>query len=70
MVKKDRNHKPAPGSWRGNRNPRTKITENDVRAMRREYAEGMSLRALSRKYGIAHTAIASVLKRRTWAWVP
>jgi DNA invertase Pin-like site-specific DNA recombinase len=70
MLKKQRNHRPSKGSWQGNRNPRAKITEDDVRAMRREYVEGLSLRVLARKYGIAHTAIASVLKRRSWAWVP
>lgn len=69
MLKKGRRRPRSIGQWIGSRNVRAKLTENDVRAIRSEYAAGSSLRKLSAKFGIAHTAIASVLHRRTWAHV-
>lgn len=69
MVAKGRNHVPPAGSWIGTRNVRAKLTPDAVRAIRADYAAGASLRKLSERFGVAHTAIASVLKRRTWAHV-
>lgn len=55
---------------RGEDSPFSKLTEDNVREMRREYAEGgISQRGLSEKYGIAVSQVNAIIKRRKWAHV-
>lgn len=61
-VRKNRH---AHGSRHGN----SKITEDDVRIMRRAHAEGTRRCDLARQYGMAAGTIAMILKRRTWKHV-
>lgn len=69
MQRKGRSYTSPKGWWTGERNVRAKITADDVRAIRREYCDGLSLRVLGRKYGIAHTAVHSILTRKNWSHV-
>jgi len=43
-----------------------KLTEEDVRAIRREYAAGTLQRVLARKYCVSRENISLIVNRRTW----
>ena len=45
----------------------TKLTEHDVRAIRRMYAGGVNRAAIAEKYGIGKTTVSSITLRKTWA---
>jgi Mor family transcriptional regulator len=51
--------------------PTAKLTEDQVKEIRNEYAGGKSggYRPLARKYGMGMTAIASIITRKTWIHV-
>jgi len=56
---------------RGELNGLAKLTQEQVRAMRAEYAAGgISQPALARRYGIAHGTLEAILHRRSWKHVP
>lgn len=46
-----------------------KLTTEQVRAIRAAHAAGVSLRALSREYGVSRPAIKAVVTRASWAHV-
>jgi len=50
-------------------NHKSKITENDVREIRRRRANGESGPALAREYGIAHTNIYLIAAGKSWRHV-
>ena len=54
------------GAPRGTRNGSAKLTEADVRAIRRERQEGASLVALGLRYGVNHTTISGIARGRLW----
>lgn len=55
---------------RGEAHGRTRLTEDDVRTIRRRYAAGgVSLPALGREYGMAFSAIGRIVNRKTWQHV-
>jgi hypothetical protein len=43
-----------------------KLTEDDVRHIRRLYADGAFIRALGRQFGVTARNISQVVKRQTW----
>jgi len=47
-----------------------KLTPDDVLEIRKRSAQGESFRALGREYGVTHTAISHLVKRKTWKHVP
>lgn len=51
---------------RGEQSHLAKLTGDAVRSIRRQYADGNSLRALGRLYGVSDETISHVVKRRTW----
>ena len=54
----------------GTENAAAKLNDNDIREIRREYsAKSTSLRILARKYGVAHTQISNIVRRKTWVHV-
>lgn len=53
-------HNPAPA----------KLTEDDVRSIRRRHANGEKVAHIARDLGVAHGTIKAVVDRRTWAHVP
>lgn len=58
-------------SMRGTRNVHHKLVEEEVYDIRRRYDAGSeSLSALGRAYGVSHTAIRYIGRRKTWYWLP
>jgi hypothetical protein len=59
--------------WRvskGEANGQSKLTEKEVIEIRRFYAQGgVSYRDLAKIYGVAHSQIACIVKRQTWAYL-
>jgi hypothetical protein len=56
---------------RGEDNPRSRFTTDDIVSMRKMYQSGeFSLRAVARHFGTDHKNVSSILKGRTWAHVP
>lgn len=50
----------------GERNPRAKLTEDDVRAIRRAAADGVSQYVLARQYGVGQSAVSRIVLRKSW----
>lgn len=60
-------------SQRGTRHVLAKLTEEQVREIRRTYTPGHPVyggTALAKKFGVYKTLITKVVKRRAWAWLP
>lgn len=56
-------------SPQGSRNHAAKITEDDVRTMRRLYAEGVPQHALGRQFGISQPMVGNIVRRENWTHV-
>lgn len=56
-------------SRRGERNPRAKLTESDVRLIRALGDHGLTQRAIAAKFDVSKRAIEAVLTGRTWRHV-
>lgn len=55
---------------RGEQNPIAKLTEDDVRAIRSEYARGgISQQAIADRYGVSQPVISSIIRREWWRHV-
>ena len=54
---------------RGEQRPWSKLTEEQVRAIRREHAAGASGYGLAKKYGVAAPTITAIVRRKKWAHV-
>lgn len=50
-------------------NGSTKLTDQDVRDIRRLHKEGVAIRELARRYSIARFAVFQVVRRLTWQHV-
>lgn len=48
----------------------TKLTQEQVREIRRLAIEGASLRELGRKFGVHRTSVRSIVRGESWAWLP
>lgn len=60
----------SPGRLpRGERHHKAKVTERDVRDIRKEYGKGVSQRRLGREYGLAHCSIGSIVRGEFWKHV-
>jgi len=53
---------------RGEKNPRAKLTESDVRLIRQLHPD-LSYRVLAEKFEVSKRAIESIVKRKTWRHV-
>lgn len=51
------------------RTTRAKVTELEVRRMRREAEAGTSARDLARRFGLSTETVRRILRWETWAWV-
>ena len=49
--------------------PRARLTEDDVRAIRRRWAAGETQVALGREYGVTNHAIWRIVHHLNWTWV-
>ncbi len=54
---------------RGEGNGRSRLTEADVRDIRRRHAAGESLRSIGKAYNYAYTNISAICRRKSWAHV-
>ena len=55
------------GSCTGENNPNVKLMESEVRMIRRlRDDEGMTLRALAKRYGVTKTMFGAIIKRKNW----
>ncbi len=63
-------HKHPERILRGEQNGSAKLSEQDVREIRRRYAAGdITLLALAHEYGVSEAAIWRIVHRKTWAHV-
>jgi predicted XRE-type DNA-binding protein len=47
-----------------------KLTEDQVREIRRLYAEGkMSQQQIANHYGVTQFTISSIVRRKSWSWL-
>jgi hypothetical protein len=59
-----------PENRRGERNGRSKLTEDEVRAIRACYrAGGVTMRALGARYGVSKTVVQHIMSGRLWSHV-
>jgi hypothetical protein len=54
---------------RGEQYPQSKLTADIVRTIRYEHAQGAGIRALGRRFNVAHNTIGAVVHRRAWTHV-
>jgi hypothetical protein len=54
---------------RGEKNPKARVTEADVKDIRRRRAEGARVRDLARQYDLSERAVYLILHRETWRHV-
>jgi len=59
----------TPGAFAGTKNPRAKLTDEDVRYIRHMSDEGASRIELARKFGITGPAVRMIVTRTTWRHV-
>lgn len=67
MVEKGRARHSGP---RGEANSSAKLTEDSVRAIRRERADGAKLLTLARRFNVSIHVISAVARRKLWKHVP
>lgn len=53
----------------GTRNGRAKLTENDVREIRRLADAGVFQREIGRRFGVSHALVSFIVQRRQWRHV-
>lgn len=63
---RDRNSKGRQAIFRGESHSSSKLTDNDVRAIRSERSMGASLVVLSQKYGVTIQNISQIYLRKSW----
>lgn len=60
----------GPTNHQGSSNPRAKLTEADVVAIRAASAAGEKHRHIAARYGVTDVTIAHVVHRKTWGHIP
>ena len=53
----------------GNRNPRTKLTPSDVRAIRARLASGDTQSSIGADYHVTQGAVGMIARGATWSWL-
>ncbi|WP_238538481.1 hypothetical protein [Nitrolancea hollandica] len=63
-------HRTHPGLAKGQRNGRAKLTDDDVRAIRRIFASGgITRRDLAKQFGVSNVVIGNILSGKSWSHV-
>ncbi len=57
------------GCRAGSKNGRSKITEDDVRDIRKAYADGEGCEVIAKRYPVTITTIQSIVDNRTWTHI-
>lgn len=60
---------PRPRAGSGEQNHQSKLTENDVRAIRTEKASGATLKQIAAKYGVSFALVGFIVRRKSWKHV-
>jgi hypothetical protein len=55
---------------RGERNGNAKLTEFEVRKVRRLAASGWSQRQIARRFGVSQSTVQRIAGREIWSWLP
>jgi hypothetical protein len=53
----------------GSRNPRAKLSDDDVRTIRERWGAGATQKSLAREYGVSQTLISYITRRAGWTHV-
>lgn len=72
MITKGRNDYPTGErhGQHGTKHWENKLTENQVREMRRLYASGeMSMKKIAKKFGVGYSTVNYAINRKNWAWL-
>ena len=67
--REERGRHPHSGMRRGSSHPRTKLTEEKVRASRERRAAGESIASLAACFGVSHHTMSVALRGMTWKHV-
>lgn len=59
----------ARGQGKGESHSLAKLTEDDIRSIRKEKASGVRQRVLARKYGVSEQHMSDICKGRYWSHV-
>jgi len=70
MADMHRKGRDRQGVLRGELNSKSKLTEEQVVAIRQEYTKGKRVKDLMREYNLSKSAIEHVVARRSWSHVP
>lgn len=62
-------HQQHPEAVRGENNPRSKLTEIDIKEIRKLYPTGISAGKLSKMFGVSKQVILAIIHRRLWKHV-
>ena len=62
-------HRAAVGIGRGEQNGASKLTENQVRAIRTAHQQGVGYKRLAREHGVSPRGVRAIVKRSTWGWL-
>lgn len=46
-----------------------RLSEDDVRTLRKRYAEGATQRELCQAYGVSITTVGRIVRGETWGWL-
>lgn len=68
-ITRSNNSSRSKPSQAGSKNPFSKLTEEDVRAIRRLYKKGVSQKRLSAQYDVTKVSIHCIVKNKTWTHV-
>lgn len=58
-----------PVDLRGSRHPKSKLTEDDVLAIRQRFSVGESQSTLARVFGVSQSMISLIVLRKKWAHI-
>ena len=67
---RDRNDKGRYADTKGEKNPASKLTETQVREIRKKYANGgITQPQLALEYGFKQPSISDIIRRKTWSHI-
>lgn len=65
----DRSIKGRDAHPQGEQNGRSKLTEDDVREIRRRYSQGEYQRVIAADYGLGQTTVSGIVRSVSWAHI-
>lgn len=65
----DRHQKGRSGGAKGERHGKARLTDQAVKEIRHLHSQGLGYRAIARRYSMSRSAIAHIVRGRSWAHV-